>query len=298
MSTHSSLFGLLNLHKPRGMTSRDVVNRVQRRIRPVKIGHAGTLDPLASGVLLLCVGPATRLVPRIQSFGKSYRAEFLLGRRSPTDDIEGEIEIIEEQPEIDRQTIAKLLPQFVGRIPQRPPEYSAVKIAGRRAYQLARAGRSMTMTEREVVIDRLELMAWASPRLTLEIDCHSGTYIRSIGRDLGIRLGCGAVMSALVRTRIGPFCLEEAWHLDQVADSRDSVEQALLSPVQAVPEVPVLSVSPEEETRIRNGQTIQVDESFPIDSGEIAVLSAAGRLVALGEIRPQGVFQPRQVFPI
>ena len=182
------------------MTSRRAVDLVERLARPAKAGHAGTLDPLATGVLVVCVGAATRLIEYVQRMPKRYRATFLLGRQSPTEDIEGEVTELPDAPIPTLDEIAAAAGRFVGRIAQRPPAFSALKVAGRRAYKLARAGQPPQLAPRPVEIFAAEIKSYQYPELVMEVECGSGTYIRSLGRDLAESLGTAAVMSALVRT--------------------------------------------------------------------------------------------------
>ena len=195
-----TLFGLLNIDKPRGLTSRDAVNRVERLVRPAKAGHAGTLDPLATGVLVICVGQATRLIQYVQQMRKQYRATFLLGCTSESDDTERELVAIPNAIVPTLEQIDAALPQFMGDIQQRPPAHSAIKIGGKRAYKLARKGADFELAERTVTIHQINLLRYEYPELELDVECGSGTYIRSLGRDLGAASGIGGVMSALERT--------------------------------------------------------------------------------------------------
>ena len=192
--------GLLNLSKPAEMSSRQAVNLVERLTRPVRAGHAGTLDPLATGVLVVCVGAATRLIGYVQRMPKRYQGTFLLGRQSPTEDIEGDVIELADAPIPTREQVVAVAARFIGRIDQRPPAFSAVKVAGRRAYELARQGRQPEWLPRPVVIHSIEVAAYQYPELILDVACGGGTYIRSLGRDLAESLGTAAVMSALVRT--------------------------------------------------------------------------------------------------
>src|SRR5262245_35406014 len=199
------MFGLLNIDKPAGLTSRDVVSRVQRLVRPQKVGHAGTLDPLATGVLVVAVGPATRLVEYVQRMPKTYQGTFLLGRTSDTEDVEGEVVELDSPPVPTRAEIDAALPRFIGTIEQRPPAYSALKVAGRRAHKLARRGEAVELAPRPVEIHAIELLRYEYPEMELRIDCGSGTYVRSLGRDVAEAVDTGAVMAALRRLAIGPF---------------------------------------------------------------------------------------------
>jgi tRNA pseudouridine55 synthase len=288
------MFGLLNINKPAGLTSRDAVNHVQRLVRPDKAGHAGTLDPLATGVLIICIGPATRLVPFVQQQRKVYRATFLLGRTSDTDDVEGRVSILEQAPEIGREQIVAVLPRFLGRIEQTPPQYSAVKVRGERAYALARAGREAALAPRRVDIHRLELLAFDGVELSLEIECGSGTYVRAIGRDLGAALGSGAVMSRLVRTRIGPFVLEQATPLDAL--TRESLPSHLLPAALAVADLPRCEIDETQWEHLRNGRGVPRGELPPLHVGQsIALFAGSGELAAVGELR-DGRLAPSMVF--
>ena len=219
------------------------------------MGHAGTLDPLATGVLVVGVGAATRLIGYVQRMPKRYVGTFLLGRRSPTEDVEGEVTELPDAPVPTREQIAAAAERFVGRIDQRPPAFSALKVAGRRAYQLARQGRELQLAARPVEIHRIEVKAYEYPELVLEVACGSGTYIRSLGRDLAESLGTAAVMSGLVRTAIGGFRIEDA--VAPGGLNRDNWLRWLLPPLRAVECLPRLQLSPDEAVRIRNGLTIQ-----------------------------------------
>jgi tRNA pseudouridine55 synthase len=207
--------GLLVIDKPGGMTSRDVVNRVQRWFpRKTKIGHTGTLDPLATGVLVLCVGSATKLADRVQAMGKTYRTRILLGATSDTDDADGNVTPVPGVVPPTEGRIRELLPSFVGRIEQVPPSYSALKVKGARAHELARGGEPVTLAARPVDVYAVTLLGHEWPHLDLEIDCGKGTYIRAIARDLGANLGCGALVQTLRRTRVGPFIAEQGTGID------------------------------------------------------------------------------------
>ena len=175
------MFGVININKPQGWSSRATLARVERLLRPVKVGHAGTLDPLAEGVLVACLGPATRLIEHVQRMPKEYRATFLVGRRSPSDDVDSEVELLVDPPTPTRAEIESLLPRFTGVIEQRPPAFSAVKIDGQRAYKLARRGREVETSLRKVEVYEILLERYDYPEVELSIRCSSGTYVRSIG---------------------------------------------------------------------------------------------------------------------
>lgn len=282
-------FGLLNLNKPAGVTSRQVVNRVQRLVRPAKVGHAGTLDPLATGVLVVCVGAATRLIEYIQRMPKGYTGTFLLGRQSPTEDVEGEVTELHHPPVPTRRQIVTAAGALVGRIEQRPPAYSALKVDGRRAHALARRGQQVELKPRPVTVSRIELKAYDYPELVLEVDCGSGTYIRSLGRDLAESLGTAAVMSALVRTSVGGFRIEQSVEPQQL--TRANWTAHLLPPLRAVESLPRIELSVDEIMQIRHGQTVP-RKAAPAAAREIAALDAAGRLVAILTSRDPGRLGP------
>jgi len=271
------MFGLLNVNKPAGVTSRDVVNRVQRLVRPHKVGHAGTLDPLATGVLVIAVGPATRLVEYVQRMPKTYRGTFLLGRTSDTEDIDGMVQVLADPPQPTIEDIQVAIEQFVGTIDQLPPAYSALKVGGQRAYDLARRGQAVELASRPVEIHSLELISYSYPEMTLLVRCGSGTYIRSLGRDLARSLGSEAVMSALVREAIGPFTIDAA--MDGEAITTATIESHLVSPLLAVSQLPRVEVSADEARRLAMGQTI--DNRWGQSQGEIAAVGPLQELIAI-----------------
>jgi tRNA pseudouridine55 synthase len=202
--------GFINLYKPSGPTSHDLVVWLRRLLRGSRIGHGGTLDPLAEGVLPIGIGRATRLLPFFQEANKVYRAEVILGVSTTTYDAEGEVTGQYPLPPLDRSALEEALSSFLGPLEQLPPPFSAVRQGGRRLYERARSGETVNPHPRRVWIYGLQLQAWEPPRLTLEIHCSSGTYVRSLAHDLGQRLGCGAHLAALTRLRVGPMALEQA----------------------------------------------------------------------------------------
>jgi tRNA pseudouridine55 synthase len=282
------MFGFINLHKPAACSSRQAVDMVKKWVRPNKVGHAGTLDPLATGVLVVAVGDATRLVEHVQQSAKGYIATFLLGQQSDTEDIEGKIEYLPNAPIVSIAAIQQVLPEFIGKIQQMPPIYSALKINGQPAYKRARRGESVELAPREIVIHKLELVEYAYPQLTLDIHCGSGTYVRSLGRDIAQKLGTAAVMSALVRTYIGPFSLASACHAHEL--NTENIQQHLLPATLAVAHLPQQIVTPAEIEELRHGRTIW--NSLNNSSTEIAVVSATNELIAI--VTPKG----EKLFPV
>jgi tRNA pseudouridine55 synthase len=272
-----TLQGLLNLNKPSGMTSRDVVNLVQRLARPRKVGHAGTLDPLANGVLVCCVGAATRLIEHVQRMPKTYVGTFLLGRESDTEDIEGQVVERAAPPRPSFAQLAAAAAKFSGEILQRPPAYSALKVAGRRAYELARQGKPVDLQPRPIVVHRLEIKSYEYPELVLEIECGSGTYVRSLGRDLAESLGTAAVMSALTRTAIGRFRVADA--VDPASLTAESLPEHLLPLLGAVDDLPRVELSADEVVRLGKGLSIE-RASLP-EAAEYAGVSPRGELCSI-----------------
>jgi tRNA pseudouridine55 synthase len=256
-SNAPALFGVLNIHKPSGMTSRDVVNRVQRLVRPLKCGHAGTLDPMATGVLLVCVGHATRLTDILHLLPKSYEAGFTLGQTSDTDDSTGRLNRSEPAGALpSASAVQEALAGFTGRIVQTPPQYSAVHVDGRRAYKVAREGGEVAIPPREVQVHAVDLLRYEWPVMDVRISCSSGTYIRSLARDLGNRLGCGGLMHQLVRTAIGPYTLANAVLLEQLP-SGDSVAAHLLPAASIVSHLPAYDLSADSLAAVRLGKAIR-----------------------------------------
>ncbi len=262
-----------------------------------KVGHAGTLDPLATGVLVVCVGAATRLIEYVQRMPKTYRTTILLGATSDTLDADGRIiaKHVPRRPEEDE--IRMTLRRQVGTIDQRPPEFSALKVQGRRAYDLARAGQTVELPARPVRIDRIELLGYAWPELTLEIDCGGGTYIRSIARDLGEDLGCGGLVSTLRRTRIGPFHESDA--IDPATLTRVGLVAQIQPAVAAVADLPQLVLDAAELAAILQGRSLpNATERIgrEIRPGEVALIGPDGSLVAIAEFSASiGQIAPRRV---
>lgn len=269
---------------------------------PCATGHAGTLDPPATGILLVCIGDATRLVRILQLLPKTYLARFTLGQSSDTDDAAG---LIQQHPVPDPlptlNSISNCLQKFVGTIAQTPPAWSAVHVNGQRAYDLAREGREFTLSARDVDVHNITIRSWNWPHLDLEICCGSGTYIRSIARDLGQHLGCGALMSNLQRTAIGPWDLSLAVSPDSL--TTDTLQQYLVNPTKLVDHLPVYPCTETEREDIRCGRRIPCSPdrlilpSHPISDPSIALKSAdLQQLLALAEPDATGLLQPRAVF--
>lgn len=208
--------GVLVINKPAGITSHDVVSAVRRRFNMKRVGHAGTLDPLATGVLVVLLGKSTKLFDKFVAFDKAYRATLRLGVKTTTADIMGKV--LEEKPSagITRPQVEEALARFTGEIEQKPPMVSAVKHQGERLYKLARQGKEVERTARKVRIDELKLLKFSSPDAEFFMACSKGTYVRQLAEDVGDVLGCGACISQIERTKVGPFTIEQAVKLEEV----------------------------------------------------------------------------------
>ncbi len=282
--------GLLVLDKPSGITSRDAVNRAQEWFPPrTPIGHTGTLDPLAAGVLVLCVGGATRLAEYVQEMDKTYRTTLVLGARSDTDDADGRIASVPDAAVVDDAALRTALAGFVGEIEQTPPAYSAIKIGGKRAHQLARRGGRVDITPRRVSVYAIDLLRYEWPELDLEIRCGKGTYIRSLARDLGERLKCGAYVKTLRRTRVGAFSVEQAISLEATAGEAHA---HLLPLAKAVAHLPQMHLTGDQIERLRHGQSVRVDAA---DAPLCAIGDSGGNLVAIAAVR-EGILRPVKNF--
>lgn len=260
MDTH--LDGILNIDKPQGWTSHDVVAWIRRVLRIRRVGHAGTLDPLATGVLLVCVGQATRVSEYLMASHKMYRAKIELGTTTDTYDLDGEIVATSPVPrELDQADLETILGGFTGNIMQAPPAYSAIKQDGVALHRRVRRGEDVRPNARPVRIHRIELIEWASPYLTVDVTCDPGTYIRSLAHDLGQQLGCGGALAALRRTRSGCFRVEDAASPERVAEAHRAGELSrYLHPIRAgLAQLTPVSVGEDEIRKLRSGQPVPGD---------------------------------------
>jgi tRNA pseudouridine55 synthase len=278
-----NLDGLLVIDKPGGITSRAAVDRAQGWFpRGTRIGHTGTLDPLATGVLVLCVGMATRLTEYVQRMPKLYRAGILLGAASDTDDADGVITPTPDALAPPRERIERELSAFAGTIAQVPPAYSAAKVTGRRAYQLARKGQEVSLAPRLITIERIDILDYAYPRLDILVRCGKGTYIRSLARDLGKQLGCGGYIASLRRLEIGAFTERDALSLQATAAE---ARLRLLPCQDALTDLLPITLSNADAVRLLHGQHIAVPISPAESSGaEMTVFDDAGRLIAIAKV--------------
>lgn len=294
------IHGWLALDKPLGLTSTQALSRVKRLYNADKAGHAGTLDPLATGVLPIAFGEATKTVPFAVDGEKSYRFTVRWGIETTTDDAEGE-SVATSDVRPSRADILTLLPRFIGEISQVPPSFSAVKIDGQRAYDLAREGAAVVLDARTVVIDDLRLIDMPDADTALfEADCGKGTYVRAVARDMGRELGCHGHVIALRRTRVGPFDEHAMVTMDMLEGAAEQGGLAalmpFLAPVETVlDDVPALDVSSSDAASLARGQSVLIrGRDAPIMSG-LAYAMSKGRLIALGEIE-KGALHPTRVF--
>jgi tRNA pseudouridine55 synthase len=290
--------GIVVVAKEPGPTSHDIVALVRRLTGVKRVGHGGTLDPFAGGVLPVFVGQATRLVEYHMADDKAYRALVAFGARSTTDDLDGELTPTGAAP--TRAGVESALASFRGEIEQVPPDYSAVRVGGRKAYELARHGEKPELRPRSVTIQRIELVAWddtdpARPVATIEVACSAGTYIRAIARDLGDQLGSGAYLAALTRTASGPFTLDAAHPVSEVrAALANGRADGLLLPMDTGLTLPEVTLSPDELVPFARGQQLRRAGALP-GEGLVRVRDNNGRLVAIARVA-DGVIAPEKVF--
>ncbi|MBK8026437.1 MAG: tRNA pseudouridine(55) synthase TruB [Chloroflexi bacterium] len=286
-------FGFLNVDKPAGMTSHDVVNRIRRIVGTRQVGHAGTLDPMATGVLIICVGAATRLSEYVMSEVKVYRAIVHLGVETDTYDADGTVLAELDPSDITLEHILATLPRFQGEIHQRPPAYSAIKQGGHKLYELARKGKIVEVPPRPVTIHAIDILNWASPRLTVEVTCSAGTYIRSLAHDLGEALGVGAHLAGLARTTSGEFQLADAIVLDTLIAGQNATAH-LIPPTRALRKHPRVTLDLEAELNLRHGRAAALSAEFP-DGQTIMAFDSDDQLVAVCNVR-EGSLRPAKVF--
>ena len=292
-------FGLLNIDKPSGMTSQDVVSIVRRETRIKKIGHAGTLDPLATGVLVLCVGAATRLSEYVMGQNKVYRAGIRLGQTTDTYDADGEI-IAENETSITRDQFEDTLQGFLGNIEQVPPMYSAIKVGGEKLYEKARRGEVIERKPRPVTIYRLNIEAFDFPNATVTVHCTKGTYIRSLAHDIGEALGVGAHLTQLRRMANGEnFTVEHAVTLE---DFRAAVEDGtwqdhLLDVSLALSHMPRIELNNQPEKLVRNGGFVKlgINNGGPVQAWTDEGIFI-GILVPHGEDNGETIWKPEKIF--
>jgi tRNA pseudouridine55 synthase len=289
--------GVVAIDKPGGISSRQVVDKVAKLVRPAKAGHAGTLDPLATGVLVVAVGSATRLISYVQEQRKRYVGRFRLGQRSDTDDIEGEVVAGGDWSGVTESMLSQAADTFLGVVSQVPPQFSAVHVDGQRAYALARRGQAVDIKARPVEVFSICVSKFEPPDFELQVECGSGTYIRSISRDLGEMLGCGAVMTSLRRMAVGAFDADSAIPFDELDAAR--LLASLQPPICALPHHPRLIATVDEIRDLRQGKMISAGEMTQLEQGaEVAILDEREILIGIARFEADRQrLQPFLVFP-
>lgn len=297
----NAISGVLVVDKPVGMTSHDVVQAIRNGTGLRRAGHTGTLDPRASGVLVILVGPAVRLSEYVSASDKRYQAIIRMGGTTDTFDAEGKVTASEEPLNVSEEQFEAALKTFVGEIQQTPPAYSAVKVQGRKAYEMARKGEEVELEPRLITVHHLEVLEWAPPEVVIDVHCSSGTYVRSLANDLGVKLGCGAYLVGLRRTKSGRFSLRDATPLRKLQEAFQdgSWYQYLIPAAEALGDWPAVELSPDDVEGVRHGHRVKVKEG-DTEVAKVRGVSTQGELVALMElvVNEDGSrdWQPKKVF--
>ena len=290
--------GILIINKATGMTSHDVVAKVRKILHQKRVGHAGTLDPAASGVLPICVGQGTRVAEYLSESGKAYQAEITFGIITDTYDSEGTIIRTADATGLTQEQIEQTLAHFLGPQMQMPPRYSAIKIQGQPAYKRSRAGETVELEPRPIEIFQLQILTWLPPHLTLAIECSKGTYIRSLAYDLGEQLGCGGYLTSLIRTRSGPFSLSDSITLEQLAEAvtQGTVANHLFSPDTALQHYPALQIDNTTAQHVLHGNAFAYHDNSLAMANLAQVYDATGHFLAIATWdAEQGLWQPKKV---
>lgn len=289
---NASLFGFLNIYKPKGLTSHDVVARLRKITKVRQIGHTGTLDPFATGVLPICIGKATRLIEYLDD-DKEYLATVQFGKNTTTYDLEGEITATFDK-KVTEEDVKNTLKDFEGEISQIPPIYSAIKVNGKKLYDYARQGQDIEIKPRKVTISKIELKEFdkTSQSAKITVACSKGTYIRSIAYDLGAKLGCGGYLTALERTQAGKFQVNTTIKLEDLTEVSQIVEN-LINPLDML-NIPIHNLSENERERVSHGMSI-CNSDFP--DSDIVILSYGGRIYAIGKVE-QNKILVKKVFEV
>jgi tRNA pseudouridine55 synthase len=296
----NAISGALVVDKPVGMTSHDVVQAIRNGTGLRRAGHTGTLDPRASGVLVILVGPAVRLSEYVSASDKRYQAIIRLGGSTDTFDAEGKVTLSKDPINVTEEQFDAALQTFVGEIEQTPPPYSAVKVQGRKAYEMAREGEAVELAPRMITVHHLEVLEWAPPEVVIDVHCSSGTYVRSLANDLGVMLGCGAYLVGLRRTKSGRFSLRDSVPLRklQEAFTAGNWYQYLIPAAEALGDWPAIELNPDEVEGVRHGHRVKV-VGDPAET-KVRGVSTQGELVALMEITVNEdgsrEWQPKKVF--
>ena len=284
--------GILNINKPPGWTSHDVVGRIRQLTHQKKVGHAGTLDPMATGVLLVCLGRATRVSEYLMAFDKTYRAVMRLGVETDTFDADGEV-VATWPVNVNESDLRCALDKFIGAIDQVPPMYSALKLQGKPLYKLARKGVEVDRQPRQVTIHDITLRTWQSPDATVDVRCSPGTYVRSLAHDVGAALGCGAHLAALTRLSSGSFTIEDAVKLEDLEGPEDL--RGLVHPMDAaLQDLPAVTLDADSAQRVLMGHSISLSR---LDGSSLCrVYDANARFLAIMEYDPVAqMLHPKKV---
>jgi len=295
----SPLDGILLIDKEQGWTSHDVVAKVRRITGQRKSGHTGTLDPMATGLVVVCLGQATRLVEYMTAHDKRYIGEVRLGQSTDTDDAEGQVVAEAPVPLVGDEQLRAIERRFTGELLQLPPAYSALKVDGQRAYAVARAGGVPDLKARPVSIHAIALRQTAADRLGIEVHCGPGTYIRSLARDIGALIGCGAHLSALRRASVGTFRVAQAFTLSELEAivTQGELIDAVLPLDDGILDVPVAIVGEERSALLRHGQVLEPVVSFS-EAPVGRVYDVAGGFVAIASVSEDGLIKPLKVFAV
>lgn len=280
------MLGFLNLNKPLGWTSHDCVAKVRRLLGLKKVGHGGTLDPLATGVLPIAVGKATRLLNFLPT-GKAYRARVRFGVRTATDDLEGEVISQTDASCLTLSEIEAVLANFIGEIRQIPPAYSAISVGGKRLYELARKGETVEVPVRTVLVENIKILAWYPgiyPELELDITCGGGTYIRAIARDLGDSVNVGATLAGLIRTNSCGFSLEDSLTLAEVESQLQQGDFNLISPLVALQHLETITLTPELVQNWYQGQKLSMNNTDIAPESDLVVINCEGEFLGIGSL--------------
>jgi tRNA pseudouridine55 synthase len=297
--TAGPLEGVLVVDKPTGPTSFDVVRKIKRASQQKRVGHGGTLDPLASGVLPICLGEATKLAPFLLDADKEYDVTLRLGVETDTYDAAGAVTATADASAIDEARVRAALPAFTGAIEQRPPMYSALKREGRPLYDYARAGETVEVAARAVTVHELALVGWGGPEaVALRVRCSKGTYVRSLAFDLGRALGVGAHVTVLRRTRSGPFALAGAVPLDEALAALPAGTAPLVRLEDVLAPMPRCSVDAATARALEQGKKLPWEALGGAPEGRVQVLRPDGRLLAVAVPRPDGTVQTLRVFGV
>lgn len=294
------LKGLLLVDKPSGMTSHDVVDRVRAASGIRRVGHTGTLDPAATGLLILCIGPATRLSEYLTGLDKVYEGYMRLGVATDSHDMDGQVTEERPVPALTRQEIQAVLDRFTGQIEQVPPMVSAVKVGGQRLYKLARKGETVERKPRQITVSEFAALAYEPPLVKFRVSCTSGTYVRSLCHEVGQILGCGAVLDSLRRVAVGKYTVADAAALDTLANPADV--RSHLMPMGDALDLPSVTIRRAGERQLAAGGTlgrIELKTPPPVREGWVQVKSESGELLALGQVKDgpgELQVQPKRVF--